>query len=296
MDKMINNFRVLIFFVIMLSWPLGVFAHQPIIVDTEKIYVTKPEVSKAYYAKLLGKPHTYIINVNSAIDLYVNVLFPYNEGPKKNITINVFKGDQSIGILSSGEVDWKKFFEPFGQSMYWQGPELKKNVDAGKYKILVQSKEKNLRYVLAIGETEAWNGIDSINAILLIPMLKKNFFEESPISFVLSPLGYGYILLLQFSVLMVGWIILKILKISGIRTQTNYIKKFAMTNIFLGLVFWVSLLFLAVTTTWHPLLIMISGFALFVTIISWRSLRYLNRINRNILLLFDRFGKFICLK
>ena len=273
MDKMINQFRIVIFFVIMLSWPLGVFAHQPRIVDTEKIHVTKPEVSKAYYAKLSGKPHTYFISVNSAIDLYVNVLFPYNEGPKKNITVDVFRDDQSIGSLSSGEVVWKKFFEPFGQSMYWQGPELKKNVDAGKYEILVQSKEKNLRYVLAIGETEVWNGIDSINAILLIPELKRNFFEESPISFIFSPLGYGYILLLQLLALIVGWVILRILKISGIQTQTNYILKFAKTNICLGVFFWVSLLFLAVTTTWHPLLILMSGFALFVTIISWRELK-----------------------
>ena len=273
MDKMINQFRIVIFFVIMLSWPLGVFAHQPRIVDTEKIHVTKPEVSKAYYAKLSGKPHTYFISVNSAIDLYVNVLFPYNEGPKKNITVDVFRDDQSIGSLSSGEVVWKKFFEPFGQSMYWQGPELKKNVDAGKYEILVQSKEKNLRYVLAIGETEVWNGIDSINAILLIPELKRNFFEESPISFILSPLGYGYILLLQLLALIVGWVILRILKISGIQTQTNYILKFAKINICLGVVFWVSFLFFAVTTTWHPLLILMSGFALFVTIISWRELK-----------------------
>ena len=270
---MINQFRIVIFFVIMLSWPLGVFAHQPRIVDTEKIHVTKPEVSKAYYAKLSGKPHTYFISVNSAIDLYVNVLFPYNEGPKKNITVDVFRDDQSIGSLSSGEVVWKKFFEPFGQSMYWQGPELKKNVDAGKYEILVQSKEKNLRYVLAIGETEVWNGIDSINAILLIPELKRNFFKESPISFILSPLGYGYILLLQLLALIVGWVILRILKISGIQTQTNYILKFAKTNIFLCVVFWGSLLFLAVTTTWNPLLILMSGFALFVTIISWRELK-----------------------
>ena len=270
---MINQFRIVIFFVIMLSWPLGVFAHQPRIVDTEKIHVTKPEVSKAYYAKLSGKPHTYFISVNSAIDLYVNVLFPYNEGLKKNITVDVFRDDQSIGSLSSGEVVWKKFFEPFGQSMYWQGPELKKNVDAGKYEILVQSKEKNLRYVLAIGETEVWNGIDSINAILLIPELKRNFFEESPISFILSPLGYGYILLLQLLALIVGWVILRILKISGIQTQTNYILKFAKINICLGVVFWVSLLFLAVTTTWNPLLILMSGFALFVTIISWRQLK-----------------------
>ena len=268
-----NKLRILILFIFLFNLPIGVFAHQPRLVETEKIHVTKPEVSKAYYAKLSGKPHTYIITVNSAIDLYVNVLFPYNEGPKKNITVDVFRDDQSIGSLSSGEVVWKKFFEPFGQSMYWQGPELKKNVDAGKYKILVQSKEKNLRYVLAIGETEVWNGMDSINAILLIPELKRNFFEESPISFIFSPLGYGYILLLQLLALMVGWVILKILKISGIQTQNNYIHKNTKTSIYLGVFFWVSLLFLAVTTTWHPLLILVSGFALFVTIISWRELK-----------------------
>ena len=268
-----NKLQILILFIFLFNLPIGVFAHQPRLVETEKIYVTKPEVSKAYYAKLSGKPHSYIISVNSAIDLYVNVLFPYKEGPKKNIMVNVFKGDQSIGSLSSSEVDWKKFFEPFGQSMYWQGPELKKNVEAGKYEIIVQSKEKNLRYVLAIGETEVWNGIDSINAILLIPELKKKFFEESPISFIFSPLGYGYILLLQLLALMMGWVILRILKTSGIQTQNNYIQKFAKTNIFLGVFFWVSLLFLAITTTWHPLLILMSGFALFVTIISWKKLK-----------------------
>ena len=273
MDKMMNKLLIVIFFVILIGWPLGVFAHQPRIVDTEKIIVTKPEVSKAYYAKLSGKPHTYIISVNSAIDLYVNVLVPYKEGPKKNITVNVFKGDQSMGMLSSSEVDWKKFFEPFGQSMYWQGPELKKNVDAGKYEILVQSKEKNLRYVLAIGETEAWSGIDSIKAILLIPELKRNFFEESPISFIFSPLGYGYILLLQLLALFSGWVILRILKISGIKIQKKYFQKFSRNTMILGMVLWIALLLWAVRTSWHPTLILTSGLALFLAIISWWELK-----------------------
>ena len=273
MDKMINKLLIVILFVILFSWPLGVFAHQPRIVDTEKIRVTKPEVSKAYYAKLSGKPHTYIISVNSAIDLYVNVLFPYIEGPKKNIKVKVFMGDQSLGELSSGEVDWKNFFEPFGQSMYWKGPELKKNVDAGKYKILVQSKEKNLRYVLAIGETEDWNGIDIIKAILLIPELKRNFFEESPISFIFSPLGYGYILLLQLLALLVGWVILKIMKISGINIQWKYLQKFAKVFMVLGVFFWVGLLSWAVRTSWDPIIILMSGLALFMVIISGRELK-----------------------
>ena len=75
--------------------------------------------------------------------------------------------------------------------MYWQGPEFKKRAEIGKYKILVQSKEKHIRYVLAIGETEAFDGVDSLNAILLIPELKRKFFEESPISFIFSPPWLG---------------------------------------------------------------------------------------------------------
>ena len=157
--------------------------------------------------------------------------------------------------------------------MYWQGPELKKNVDAGKYEILVQSKEKNLRYVLAIGETEDWNGIDIIKAILLIPELKRNFFEESPISFIFSPLGYGYILLLQLLALLVGWVILKIMKISGINIQWKYLQKFAKVFMVLGVFFWVGLLSWAVRNSWDPIIILMSGFALFVTIISWLKLK-----------------------
>ena len=275
MDKIINNLRVVIlfFFLTLVSWPLAVLAHQPRIVETEKINITKPEISKAYYGKLSGKPHTYTISTSSAIDLYVNVLVPFIEGPGKNVIVKIFKGDQVLGILRPSEEDWKKFFEPFGQSMYWQGPEFKIRADAGKYKIIVQSREKNIRYVLATGEIEAFDGIESLNAILLIPKLKKKFFEEPPISFILSPLGWGYILFLQLLALLVGWVISRVLKISGIKNHKEYFQKFARSIMILGMVFWVGFLFWAVKTSWHPILILISGLALFLAIISWRELK-----------------------
>ena len=270
MDKVINNWRIVIlfFFLTLVSWPLAVLAHQPRIVETEKINVTKPEISKAYYGKLSGKPHTYTISTSSAFDLYVNILVPFIEGPGKNVTVKIFKGDQSLGSLSPSEEDWKEFFEPFGQSMYWQGPEFKIRADAGKYKIIVQSIEKNIRYVLATGEIEAFDGIESLNAILLIPKLKKNFFKESPISFIFSPLGWGYILFLQLLSLSVGWTISRILKISGIKTQREYFQKLSRDTMILGMVFWAGLLFWAVRTSWHPTLILMSGLALFLAIIS----------------------------
>ena len=264
------KFLILVFFLILVSLPLSVLAHQPRIVDTENINVASPEISKAYYGKLSEKPHIYVITASSDINLYVNILVPFVEGPGKNVTVKIFKDEQPLVNLSPGKEDWKEFFEPFGQSMYWQGPEYKTQAEAGKYKIVIKSMEKNIRYVLAIGEIEAFDGIESLKAIFLIPKLKRNFFEESPINFIYSPLGWGYILLLQLLALSMGWFILRALNIIGIKTQRLYFQRFSMINMVLGIILWVGLLSFAVKTSWHPILIMMSGIALFIAISSWR--------------------------
>ena len=274
MNRNTNNLRIVmvILFLILVSWPLEVLAHQPRLVEMEKINITEPEISKAYYGNLSGKPHIYTISTSSPIDLYVNILVPFIEGPGKNVTVNIFKGEQLIRTLSPTKEDWKEFFEPFGQSMYWKGPEFKVRADAGKYKIHVQSTEKSIKYVLATGEIEAFGGPESLRAILLIPELKKKFFEESPLSFILSPLGWGYILLLQVLVILVGFLISKILNISRIKFQRKYFQRFGKSIMVYSVFFWVALLFFAIQTSWHPLLIMMSGLALFMAIISWSKL------------------------
>ena len=270
MNRKKNNLTIVIviLFLILVSWPLKVLAHQPRLVEMEKINVTEPEISKAYYGNLSGKPHIYTISTSSPIDLYVNVLVPFIEGPEKNVIVKIFKGEQLMGILNPKKGDWKEFFEPFGHSMYWKGPEFKVRADAGKYKIHVQSTEKSIRYVLATGEIEAFDGPESLNAILLIPKLKKDFFEESPLSFILSPLGWGYVLLLQLLVILTGFVISKILNINRIKFQTKYFQSSAKNIIICGVFFWVTILFFAIQTSWHPLLIMISGLALFIALIS----------------------------
>ena len=270
MNRKTNNLIIVIviLFLILVSWPLKVLAHQPRLVEMEKINVTEPEISKAYYGNLSGKPHIYTISTSSPIDLYVNVLVPFIEGPEKNVIVKIFKGEQLMGILSPKKGDWKEFFEPFGHSMYWKGPEFKVSADAGKYKIHVQSTERSIRYVLATGEIEAFDGPESLNAILLIPKLKKDFFEESPLSFILSPLGWGYVLLLQLLIILTGFVISKILNISRIKFQTKYFQSSAKNIIICGVFFWVTILFFTIQTSWHPLLIMMSGLALFIALIS----------------------------
>ena len=270
MNRKTNNLIIVIviLFLILVSWPLKVLAHQPRLVEMEKINVNEPEISKPYYGNLSGKPHIYTISTSSPIDLYVNVLVPFIVGPEKNVIVKIFKGEQLMGILSPKKGDWKEFFEPFGHSMYWKGPEFKVRTDAGKYKIHVPSTEKSIRYVLATGEIEAFDGPESLNAILLIPKLKKDFFEESPLSFILSPLGWGYVLLLQLLVILTGFVISKILNISRIKFQTKYFQSSAKNIIICGVFFWVTILFFAIQTSWHPLLIMMSGLALSIALIS----------------------------
>ena len=279
MNRNTNNLRivVVIFFLILVSWPLEVLAHQPRLVEMEKINITKPEISKAYYGNLSGKPHIYTISASSPIDLYVNILVPFIEGPGKNVTVKIFKGEQPLEILNPKKDDWKEFFEPFGQSMYWKGPEFKVRADAGIYKINVQSTEKSIRYVLATGEIEAFDGPEGLKAILLIPGLKKKFFEESPLSFILSPLGWGYVLLLQLLALLVGFVISKILNISRIKFQRKYFQRFGKSIMVYSVFFWVTFLFFAIQTSWHPLLIMMSGLALFIAIISRSKLKVSER-------------------
>ena len=270
MNRKKINLRIVIvtFFLILVSCPLKVLAHQPRLVEMGIINVTEPEISKAYYGNLSGKPQIYTISTSSPIDLYVNILVPLIEGPEKNVTVKIFKGEQPMGILSPKKDDWKKFFEPFGQSMYWKGPEFKVRAEAGKYKITVESTENNIRYVLATGEIEAFDGPESLNAILLIPKLKKDFFEESPLSFILSPLGWGYVLLLQLLVILIGFVISKILNINRIKFQTKYFQSSAKNIIIFGVFFWVTILFFAIQTSWHPLLIMMSALVLFMALIS----------------------------
>ena len=274
MNQNKNKIRIVIviIFKIMVGFPLKTLAHQPRLVEIEKINVTEPEISKAYYGNLSGKPHIYTISTSSPIDLYVNILVPFIEGPEKNVTVKIFKGEQPMEILNPKTNDWKKFFEPFGQSMYWKGPEFKVRADAGNYKIHVQSTEKSMRYVLATGEIEAFDGTESLRAILLIPELKKNFFEESPFSFILSPLGWGYILLLQILVILIGFVISKILNISRVKFQMKYFQCSVKNIMICGVFFWATILFFAIQTSWHPLLIMMSGLSLFIALISRRNL------------------------
>ncbi len=201
--------------------------------------------------------------------MYVNVLVPDVEGQAKDVSAEIFQDSKPLALLSAQKYEWTKFFEPFGQSSYWQGPEYKARAEAGIYTIHVFSTENNSKYSLAIGEVEAFDIKEGINALSLIPDLKRNFFNESPISFIRSPFGWGYILGMYLLAFIAGFVYRSALKRFTKSSARRAQKNIGRSDRIVRLVLWLGLLLWAITTSWSPILLFFSGFALFESLFSW---------------------------
>ena len=249
--------------------PVSASAHQPRIVESRETVVPSPEVSKAYYGKLTGEPDVYIIEATSSFNLYVGVLAPDIAGQKKDISAVILKDGKPFALLDATESDWRPFFEEFGHDNYLQGPEYKATVEAGTYQINVWSSNNDSKYSLAIGEIEAFDLKEGLNALTLIPELKKNFFNESPVNFIFSPFGWGLIVGMYILAFVVGFMYRTILKRAEIKSPRGVAKNIGTGDRLVRLVIGIALLLLAITTTWSPVLIFFSGFALFEALFSW---------------------------
>ena len=125
-----NAFRALFVMVVLVAsavaLPGEASAHQPRLPIGADVTILDPEVSKAYYATLDGRGHTYRIRTAVAFDLYVSLTVPGISGQGTDISAVVVRVDGNggtIGTLNGVAHQWTKFFEPFGFSDYLQGPE-----------------------------------------------------------------------------------------------------------------------------------------------------------------------------
>jgi hypothetical protein len=251
-----------LFAIILLSQSTA-FAHQPRIPDGDDILVTDPEISKAYYSKLDGTPHTYTISSDVSFLLYVNLLVPDIEGQKKDVSAKIIKdGDieSPIAVLDGKNFEWTKFFEPFGYDSYFMGPEYEEKVDAGKYEITVYSDNNDSKYSLAVGKLENFDFKEIVNALNLVPEIKRDFFGEYPANFIFSPFGWGFVLIMFLFSFIVGFACKFILKKRGNIGRTGRL---------LRLLISVSLFAIAIMTSWSPILLFFSGYALFEAMFGW---------------------------
>ncbi|HPS21619.1 MAG TPA: DUF2892 domain-containing protein [Candidatus Paceibacterota bacterium] len=275
--KKYKNKRYFFFIFVFISvFPIFTFAHQPRIPDSNQTVVLDPEISKAYYAKLSGDPQVYTISSDKAFNLYVNILVPDIADQKKDVNLALFKkngqsstADELLTIFDNGNNNWEKFFEPFGYDSYWKGAEYRQAVPAGNYEIRIWSSNNDSKYVLAVGEKESFPLKETLRTVKLIPEIKKNFFNESPINFILSPIGWGFVLVVFILAFIIGFIfrllVRKIAKRKNRTTTRNIGKTDRIFRAILGL----ALFLIAISTSWSPILLFLAGFMLFEAIFSW---------------------------
>ena len=145
-------------------------AHQPKLINYSPTIdnphaVIFPEISKAYYSKLTGQPHYYVINSEDDFLFYTSILSPkINEEPSR-FSLEVLDGDQNIVYKVDGlNFEWTAWYEPYARDWYWKGPEIgvesgkefqtSFTIDAGTYYIKVFNENNTGHYSLAVGEAE----------------------------------------------------------------------------------------------------------------------------------------------
>ncbi len=266
--KNIITSAIIIFLII----PWMTSAHQPRIPLGDQTTVIDPEISKAYYTKLMRNSQTYTITSDIPFALYVNILVPDILWQKKDISAKIIQNgniEKPFAILDGDTFEWTKMFEPFGYDTYWKGPEYKAKVEAGTYDIIVSSNMNDSKYSLAIGEAENFDFRETMNALDLVPKIKRDFFDESPISFIFSPFGWWLIVIMYTLAFIFGfayrYLVRKFTKNTLRKMHRNIGQPDRLVRALIGLF----LLILAIVTSWSPILLFFSGFAFFEAIFIW---------------------------
>jgi hypothetical protein len=240
-------------------------AHQPVVVDSDTTEVVDPEISKAYYGVLSGKAHTYVITSDIEFDLYVGILVPDSESPKRDVKAEIFRGDELMETLGGVDAEWVTFYEPFAQNTYWDAGEYRLRAAPGVYSVRVSSPDNASKYSLAIGEIEYFSLEDRANALAVLPGIQQEFFGTSAVELVGTRYGLLNLLVIYVAALLFALfyrVLVHRLLVRMIGGTPRMIGKP------LRVAAAVALFALAITTTWSPLLLFASGVLLFEVLFS----------------------------
>ena len=157
---------------ILVFFTSSLYAHQPKLINYSPSIqnphkVEFPEISKAYYSNLTGKPHYYQIQSDKEFLFYSGILSPKVDDSYKWLSIDVLDGNNNIVYQANGSnFNWEPWYEPYARDWYWKGPEIGANVnldtgfkisfrmEAGTYLIKVYNNDNQGHYSLAVGEAE----------------------------------------------------------------------------------------------------------------------------------------------
>lgn len=263
-----------------------IYAHQPRIVENDQTQINNPEVSQAFYGELKGTPAEFRIESKKDFKLYVGLLVPDIPNIKKDISAEIYRvkdgKTESIAVLDGSNFTWTPYYEEFARDNYFWGPEYKaddsirgkeligRKVPAGEYRIKVFSSSNIGKYTLVTGFLEAFPFSEILNAMVVVPRLKAQFFSYPLSKLLISPYVIGYVIGIYVLAFIFGFIYRYIVKKFAKKSLPGKIvrnigksDRLLRAGIGIGLFLWV------VTTSWSPITLFISGFCLFEAIFSW---------------------------
>lgn len=215
----------LFIFLLLLSLPVIVFAHQPRLVDGNFTNVENPEISQAFYGELKGEPAYYKIESAETFNLYIGILVPDISNIDKDVSAEIYfekdEGEELLAVLDGLNHEWFGYYEEFGGDNYFWGPEFKSEnafvkgvkVEAGTYLVKVFSPDNQGKYVFVIGEKEEFPFNEILNTIKVLPELKSGFFEKSLWSAFFNRIGLFLFIPLFIILIFIFFIVKKIFKI-----------------------------------------------------------------------------------
>ena len=184
-------------YLLVVFFPLCLMAHQPVFQDqnpnspTESYVIKKPEVSKAIYATLSGKPHYYRIESDIDFKFYAGITVPKidncNQFIKFSYSIYQIINNQEklIAEMDGENFEWWEWYEPYGKKWYWIGPEYgaefasTTTFNAGNYLIKIYNKKNKGNYVLATGDIEKFGPLVIAKLPFVMPKVNTFWNQEN---------------------------------------------------------------------------------------------------------------------
>jgi hypothetical protein len=177
-----------------------VSAHQPRLTmgmdihdENSSLLVENPQISQAFYGELKGSPDFYRIVLDNKTRIYVAITAPFTSDAKTDLMVELYDHKDTaitqVFLLDGTKSQWKPFYEQFGGDYYLQGPAATENLTNVTYYIKVSSPSSQGKYALVIGEEESFPPAETVNAYLLLPVIKQQFFGKPVVFSFLEFLG-----------------------------------------------------------------------------------------------------------
>jgi len=167
-------------------------AHVPVLDASAKtadapMVLDQPEHSKAIFSELTGAPQYFQLTSDRAFDFYVGVTAPKLEGCGLPETFSFDVLDAAgkrIDGRAGDSLVWQPWFEDYGKSWYWVGPEIgrafahDRQYPAGIYTIKVFNADNRGQYALAVGDQEKFGLGTMLTIGKTVREVKAQFWDE----------------------------------------------------------------------------------------------------------------------